>query len=506
MDSDTVRAMHSERVRGADTRAQVDDGTWADLDLDQVFTALDTTASPLGKLVLYGWLRRPATRATELEQVSARLATSEDLAAAPGATDAVVRALAKLPRLPLLLVEIVWGEGRLPSLGRLPLALAVLGAAAPLGFFLSMNAGLGLVAGAFVVNMAFHFWWNRRVSAATASIDFVSAALQSAWKLGEEPLLGPRAQRLSELGRRLAPLARATREVGVPAAADDLTEYFRLYFLTRERRLSTSALLIDDHREALRELFERLGELDAAVAVGAFRRAQPQSCIPQLDDRPKLALEDLRHPLLGAAAVPNSVELDGGLVVTGSNMSGKSTFLRAVAINVLFAQSLGFSCARSHVGPILRVVTALRASDRLDEGKSYYLAEAQRIGALVADSGPGPLRLVALDEPFRGTNSRERIAATVAVLRHVRRAGALVLAATHDLEVTHLVEDAFAQGHFQDGLDASGLHFDFKLKGGVATEHNAVRLLGFLGYPQALVEEAHALVARLGSKVETATG
>jgi len=347
------------------------------------------------------------------------------------------------------------------------------------------------------VRRSLHFWWNRTVGAATASVDFVSAACRCGMALSLDPALGVWAPRLGELSRRLAPVARAAAEVGTPLGIDDLVEYFRLYFLSRERRLTASAALVDAHRAELAELLELLGGLDAAAVVGAFRRAQPSWCRPGLSSQRPFTLEGVRHPLLGQDAVANDLELTRGLLVTGSNMSGKSTFLRAAGLNVLFAQSLGFSCATSHLGPLLRVVTSLRASDRLSDGKSYYLAEAQRIGLLLAAAGPEVLLLI--DEPFRGTNSAERIAASVAVLRHARRAGALVMAATHDLELTQLLADEYERGYFQDGLDDRGLHFDFRLRPGVAIEHNAIRLLAYLRYPSSLVDEAQALVGALTS-------
>jgi hypothetical protein len=497
LDEATARALNEARHAGAvregsaEGRHQVDDATWEDLDLPLVFRALDTATSPLGTLILYGWLRRPATTAAELEAVQARLATAQELEVAPAATAALARALRLLPRLPQLLVETVWGAGRLPSLGVLPRVLAAVALLAPLGFLMSLNVGLAAMAAAFVVNLAAHFWWNRRVFAATASIDFLAAALRCASALGDEPSLGRSGERLRALSARLVVLSRAAREAATPLGVDDLVEYLRLYFLTRERRLSACAALVSQWRGELQALFQLLGELDAAVAAGAFRRAQPRWCVPEWSGGGPLVLESVRHPLLGADAVPSTLELDGGLVVTGSNMSGKSTFLRAVGLNQLLAQSLGFSCAFAHRGPVLEVATSLRATDGLVEGKSYYLAEAQRLGAILARARPGLLVLV--DEPFRGTNSTERIAASVAVLRYARRAGALVVAATHDLEVTRLLDGAYQQGHFRDGLDASGLRFDYTLRGGVATEHNALRLLSFLGYPASLVAEAQAL-------------
>ena len=310
MDEVTVRALHAERSRGREAGAQLDDGTWEDSDLPQVFESLDSTASPLGKLVLYDWLRSPAATAEALVVAQARLALAQRLEASPGATASVSRVLTTLPRLPRLLVETVWGVGMLPSLGALPTLLTGLAVLAPLGFFLSMNLGLGLVAGAFVINMAAHFWWNRRVFAATASVDFLAAALRCARTLADEPSLGAEAARLEGLAGELRALGRAARELSTPVAADDIGEYFQLYFLTRERRLTACAALVSTHRSQLQALFDLLGELDAAVAAGRFRRAQPGWCVPQLEPGTSLVLEEVRHPLLGAGAVPSTLDLD----------------------------------------------------------------------------------------------------------------------------------------------------------------------------------------------------
>ena len=488
-----LHAMHALRAPRLPVPTTIDDATWADLDLDEVTASFGARRSVLGELSLLAWLRSPALSASQLPALNGRLAVAAALAAAPRAWTALAPALERLPHLPALLVEVLWGSARLPTLGRVPHGLSLAALLAPAGLLVAAKVGAVLMLAAFVANLLFHFWAQRRLSAAMGSVDFVGGLLAAARVAERHAAPGPWA-RLAELSRSLAPLRRAVAEVTVPALLDDFpAEHLRIYLLTRERRLSRCAELVDARRAELRELWQVLGDLDAAAAVAEFR-ASRATCQAQLDPGAgALELREARHPLL-PAGVPNDLRLSDGLVITGSNMSGKSTFLRVVALNALLAQALGFACAAAFRGPFVRVASALRATDRLSEGRSAYLAEARRVRELLALVGQEPRLLLVVDEPFRGTNSDERVAAGVAVLRWARRAGALVLAATHDLEVSRLLAGDFRHAHFTDEPTGDGLRFDYRLRPGLAGPRNAVRLLAALGYPAGVLEDAAALL------------
>jgi DNA mismatch repair ATPase MutS len=235
-----------------------------------------------------------------------------------------------------------------------------------------------------------------------------------------------------------------------------------------------------------------VGTLDALQAVASFRAGSRSWCEPQLvaRDAPLEAVE-LRHPLL-PDAVPNSLSLCGGALITGSNMSGKSTFLRTVGINALLAQTV-FTCfAARWSGPVLRLATSLRRSDSLLAGRSYYLAEAQGILAALRAAETPPRTLCILDEIFRGTNTAERVAAATEVLRWLAAKGALVVAATHDDALTTLLDGAYRNLHFGETIGEAGISFDYLLEEGPAMTRNAIELLRFLGYPEELVAAARA--------------
>ncbi len=469
----------------------LDDQTWSDLDLDDVFDAVRHGTSVVGALALLSWLRSPVAQGADVALVRARASVGAAVEAAGPLWAGVAERLDKLPWLPLLLITVLWGTQRLRTLGRTPTILAALAAMTPLGFVVSTQVGVGLLVGAFVLNMGFHFWASRTLEAALASLAFVSALLDA----GQAAARLPMAAELTTVMTRLRPLARAIAEASVPPVLDDFpAEHLRILFLTRERRLTRSVELIDAHRADLCLLFDTVGALEASRAAHRFQATLGQTCVPVFEGD-ALALTAATHPTLNHA-VGNDLRLSTGMVITGSNMAGKSTFLRTVGLNVVFAQSLGFAVAAQYRGPVVALGTSLRTRDRLAEGQSTYSAEALRLRDLLLRRG-ATRALVLIDEPFRGTNSVERIAAGIAVLRHLAAQGALVIAATHDVELPRALAPTFEAGFFVDTVDADGLRFDYRLHHGLEAPRNAIKLLAVLGFPQAVVDEAARLAGRL---------
>jgi DNA mismatch repair ATPase MutS len=244
-------------------------------------------------------------------------------------------------------------------------------------------------------------------------------------------------------------------------------------------------------RPALREVFQTVGELDALASVGRWRADLPIWCQPDLEaERPHLEIDEGVHPLLDDP-VPASLSLTArGCLVTGVNMSGKSTLLRTLGINALLAQTI-FTCpARRYRATPLRIISSMRVRDDILEGRSRYLAEAERLLALVRRADRSEATLCLIDELLSGTNASERLAASRAILDYLADRGLLVVAATHDLELTEALRERYDTYYFGDKLTGDDMRFDYRLRPGVATTRNAVRLLERLGYPAAIVAQA----------------
>lgn len=261
-------------------------------------------------------------------------------------------------------------------------------------------------------------------------------------------------------------------------------------------------------RDALLAAIAALGELEALLSLACFAWEQPRTCWPQFVPGKTLRLVGGVHPLLDPQrAVPNDVALDESLrvwIVTGSNMGGKSTLLRMLGVNVLLAQVGSAAVCEELAQPILRLMTDLRARDDLAARESYFMAEVRHLHRMILPpSGATPI-LGLIDEPFRGTNSEEQTAASVAVARHLIASGHLFVVATHDRALTTLADGQPARNfHFREDLHSDGLAFDYRLHDGPAQTRNALKILAREGYPEPLVDDAKRwLTARDGAHAE----
>lgn len=241
-----------------------------------------------------------------------------------------------------------------------------------------------------------------------------------------------------------------------------------------------------------------LAEMDALAALAALAYDAPTWAYPVVSAREPHVLEarNLGHPLLPpAACVGNDVRVGPPgtfLLVTGSNMSGKSTLLRALGANAVLAQMGGPVCATALRLPPLRLATSIRVQDSLEQGVSYFMAELRRL-KLVVDAADamrrdgGPVILYLLDEILHGTNTSERQIAARDILRHLLATGAIGAASTHDLTLAdapdltaHATLVHFTE-QFTRGPDGPMMTFDYRLRPGQATSSNALKLMEIVG-------------------------
>ena len=232
-----------------------------------------------------------------------------------------------------------------------------------------------------------------------------------------------------------------------------------------------------------------VGEFEALSSLSAYRYEHPGDTWPAIvDGSAQFEATTMTHPLIAAArAVPNDVLLSSQtqlLVVSGSNMSGKSTLLRTIGVNVVLAQAgAPVRSARLHLSP-LAIGATLRIQDSLQEGRSRFYAEITRIRE-IADLANGPLPvLFLLDELFQGTNSHDRLIGAAGLLRSLLDRGAIGLITTHDLALTAIAADLTPRAvnvHFEDRFEGGEIRFDYRLKPGPVTHSNAIALMRAVG-------------------------
>lgn len=259
-------------------------------------------------------------------------------------------------------------------------------------------------------------------------------------------------------------------------------------------------------RPEIEAVYLYVGEVDVALSIAALRAGLPYHCQPQfLSPSKKLEVKALIHPLV-KNCVPNDLTLEGNsLLLTGSNMSGKSTFIRAINLNVIGAQVLNTVFAQNYIAPKFAIASSIRISDDLLDEKSYYMEEVNAIGELLekAENSTIPT-LFTIDEVFKGTNTIERVSAAKAILEQLNQGQHLVLVSTHDIELTQLLESGFQLHCFQEQIEDQQLSFDYKLRPGALSKRNAISILEIAGYPTSIIAEARRISEKLeGEKVKT---
>jgi ABC-type multidrug transport system fused ATPase/permease subunit len=249
----------------------------------------------------------------------------------------------------------------------------------------------------------------------------------------------------------------------------------------------------------VREWLVALGEAEALMALATLHFEEPTWVFPSVEvGQTQLTADQLAHPLLPSArAVGNDVQIgppDSYLLVTGSNMSGKSTLLRAIGLNIVLAQMGAPVCARRLTLPPLAMISSMRVQDSLEAGVSFYMAELRRLKEIVdraerQAAQDGPLLLYLLDEILQGTNTAERQIAARHIIRALIDHGAIGAVSTHDLtlaaapDLQSAAQAVYFTEHFTRTSDGPTMTFDYKLRPGIAISTNALKLMELVGLP-----------------------
>ncbi len=272
-----------------------------------------------------------------------------------------------------------------------------------------------------------------------------------------------------------------------------LVEVFTFFKVIKEIEAKRSSIII---------LFDYIGNIDSSISIASLRADNLKTCQPNFSlHEKKISVKKMYHPLI-ENCVENDLSIsEKSILITGSNMSGKSTFLRTFTINSILAQTIYTCFAEEFVSPILKQYSSIRIDDNLFEGKSYYFQEVNTMASLIAEVNSPNQNLFVLDEVFKGTNTIERISAAKAILSYLNLKNNIVIISTHDIELSDMLKSEYDLYHFTETIENGELYFDHKIKCGQLKTRNAIKLLELSNYPPEIISEARQISMTLGMTI-----
>ncbi len=481
---------------------QIDDITWNDLSMDQVFMRLTYTISSSGEEVLYHLLRTPNRSLEELQYFDRVVQYFGGHQQQRVDFQKIMGDLGNTGKFSLYdYLEYLYSLGSRSSRKDILVNLLYLPAVA-LGFF-HLSAGLAAIAVLMVYHIVTYLGMKREIEPYITSLAYITRLLTAAEKTAE--LRIPVCVRENELLRQdRKALDRSQRgsfwifsKTGSTTGGsplDILLDYVRMSFHVDLIFLNRMLREIRLHGQEIDRMITSLGYLESAVSIAMYRASLEAEnagwCRPRLREG-RLEAKQRYHPLI-QDPVKNSISADRGVLLTGSNASGKSTFLKTVAIGALMAQTLYTVTAEDYSAPQFRIYSSMSLRDDLESGESYYMVEIKalkRILDAAARENDWPV-LCFVDEVLRGTNTVERIAAGTQILLSLTGANILCFAATHDIELTELLAGQYDNYHFEEEIREGDILFPYTLQAGKAGSRNAIRLLEIMGYESSIIERA----------------
>ena len=355
-----------------------------------------------------------------------------------------------------------------------------------------------LFAGIFIVNLIFHYWNKRNLYSYLASIPQLLILNNTVKELFKEesfkninPNLAESIKLIDKVRNRMSFFKlEANIQGDLEAIFWGILEMFKIAFLIEPLLLFGVLELLDKKRKEIENLYAFLCEIDTMNSIASLRSGLKKFCIPEFSTDKSILAKSIYHPLI-LDCVGNDISLNNkSILLTGSNMSGKTSFIRTIGINVLTGLTLNTCFAEKFKMPRMRMFSAIRISDDLLNDKSYYFEEVLTIKEMIDESRSETFNLFLLDEIFKGTNTVERISAGKAVLSELAKNNNLVFVSTHDIELADLLKNEYELYHFSETVNNKMVDFDYKLKEGKLKNRNAIKILHINNYPKELIDEA----------------
>lgn len=487
----------------------LDQITWNDLEMDAVFATLNFTHSAIGEEYLYALIRNNEYRNPGLEEMEEKISYLMTHSEERGQLEYLLYSLGYTGKYSIYdYIHHLDVLGKRSNFSHIVCDVLLV-------IFIGMIAFLppaGIIGCLVMIlyNIITYFSEKSKLEPYIISFQFVFRMITSAEKLSavkipafseEFSRLGTLYQQVKTMKNGFGLVEKGSQPISTGNPLDILTDYLRMMFHLDIILFNRMYLLMEKYQNEIDEMLGIIGEIDAYDAIGAYRTSlEGDYCIPVIlnTNKKNMQIQDGYHPLM-KNAVKNSICTESGILITGSNASGKSSFLKMVAINAILAQTIHTAMASDYQAAYFHIFSSMSLRDNLQGQDSYFMVEIKSIKRILdVDDSQIPV-LCFVDEVLRGTNTVERIAASTQILKCLNQKNTLCFAATHDIELTYLLEETYTNYHFEEELVGEDVVFFYRLVPGRTTTKNAILLLKQLGYETNLTDEAQKLVEHFES-------
>lgn len=477
--------------------AGIDQITWDDLAMDQVFKQMNYTKTSVGSEYLFNQLR-------DIDPKLEGLQSKEELYTLVAHDD-------KLREQVLLILTGLGKRNYADSssyfyhfndhqikFAYVYVLLACMPIFSVFLMFFSFNVGIISLISSFLINALIYYRNKKTLENDLHSITYVAAIVNTGKSLASvrHPQFSIYRDLMKKEGKGLKRVSFFGKVLSIGMYTggdfDILLEYFRIVFLLDFISYNQIVKAIVTHQNAYQQLWESIGKLDAAIAIAFYRKSLSSYTLPQFIDKEELLFEDLAHPLLDNP-VTNTSTLNKTVLITGSNASGKSTYIKAVAINAILAQTIHTVLAKTWTMKPSYIVTSMAIQDNVQDGDSYFIAEIKSLKRIIQLSKEKKPLISFVDEILKGTNTIERISASAAIMEWLSSNKGMNIIASHDIELTEIAEGVYTNYHFRESIKDGEVLFDYKIHEGPSVTRNAIKLLEILDYPESVTNQANQL-------------
>lgn len=480
----------------------IDSTTWNDLDMDQIFQRMDYTFSAAGEEALYTMLRCPCLSEEELrkrEQMITYFMEHEEERVSLQVFFAKMGRTGKYSIYDYISYMETLGERTNKKhflvLGLMFFATAIC--------FWQIGVGLFCLFVLIAYNMFAYFKEKNEIDPYITTFGYFLRVMATVRELGamNVSILKPYQNELLEKERGFSKFARGSfllmhqSDITSSNPLDLVLDYLRMMLHLNLIKFNQMLKEANAHKQDMIFMIETLGYVEAMISVGCYRKSLSHYTVPAFAKKEEANLNQLvakkiYHPLIDNP-VENDITLTKSLLLTGSNASGKSTFLKTIAIAQILAQTIHTVCAHHYETTFYRVYSSMALRDDLSGGDSYFMVEIKAMKRILDAANQEGVRVMSfVDEVLRGTNTVERIAASTEILQQLAQLGVQSFAATHDIELTDLLKESYENYHFEEQIKDGDVCFNYRLQKGKATSRNAIQLLGVMGFEKELIDKA----------------